>query len=104
MKAPGSAGGRIACTRDLKSPPAEPGAFIMLLSPSAGLLAGAFADVEAEQQVLIAEVQLAVRNHRVRPDLPLRLAKLGQRRELEPAVFLPPLGRLLDEHHVALFL
>ena len=48
--------------------------------------------VEAEQQILITQIKLAIGDHRVRPDLALVLANLCLRFERKSAMFLPAFG------------
>src|SRR5437588_5402835 len=55
--------------------------------------------VEAEDQVLVAQVQSAVRNDGVGPDIwPVLAAHLGMLRDREAAMFLPRLRRRFDEY------
>src|SRR5690606_21330227 len=60
-----------------------------------------FADVVAVNEILVAEVEFAVVDHGVRPDLAGVFALIGLRVEFEPAMLFPTFGRGFDQHHFA---
>ena len=55
--------------------------------------------VEREEQFLIAEIQNAVGNNRVRPDSAGRFAKFGLRLEFEATMLFPAFGICAGKHH-----
>src|SRR5438876_776099 len=57
--------------------------------------------VVAEDQVLIAQIEFSVRDHRMGPEAPLGIAYLRLRIELETAMLLPRFRRCFSEHHCA---
>src|SRR5947207_997255 len=55
--------------------------------------------VVAVNELLVAQVELAVGNDRMRPDMALGGANRALWIEGKAPVFIPPFGRGLDEHH-----
>src|SRR5688572_4697945 len=89
----GSAGGAARCSRR-RDCPARSGW-------PRGLSVGTGLDVVAVDQVLVAQVELAVADDRMGPDGALGTANFGLGIELEAPVFAPTFGRCLDQHHGA---
>src|SRR5208283_2415984 len=57
------------------------------------LSAAAFCHIEAEKQLVVAEVEPPAGNNRLRPDLAHLAWQLGLLRDLEAAVLCPPRSR-----------